>query len=87
MLKQLREGAAIPTQGIYPSFGPHPGVDTEAQVVVPFSAKALRRLTEKIVRGITYLYDGRLIEPPHQIEFYVLGKVCITRPNWAETMR
>lgn len=72
ILMQALEGSAIPERGIYPGFGPHPGEGADEQVGVPISATALHRLTEKIVRGITYLHDGRLIEPPYQIEFYAL---------------
>jgi hypothetical protein len=75
ILKQIFTGAAIPYQAVYPRFGPLPGIhDEEAErIAIPISAKALRRLTEKIVRGITHIEDGKFIERPYKVEQYVLS--------------
>lgn len=81
ILKQALEGEAIPRQGIYPGFGPPAGAGANEQVAVLISANALHRLTEKIVRGITYLHDGRLIELPYKIEF------CALDDNGARPLR
>ncbi len=72
IFEQSFRGVGIPTQGIYPGFGFHPGVAAAEQVAFRFSRKALNRLAEKIVRGITYLQDRRLIKPPCRIELYAL---------------
>ncbi len=75
ILDQVFKGAGIPYQAVYPRFGPQPDIhDQEAErVAVPISATALRRLTEKIVRGITYIEDGKFIDRPYRIEQYVLS--------------
>lgn len=75
ILDQVFKGPAIPYQAIYPHFGPQPGIhDQEIErVAVPISATALRRLTEKIVRGLTYIEDGKFVERPYRIKQYVLS--------------
>jgi hypothetical protein len=35
-------------------------------------AESFRRITEKIVRGITYLEGHRYIEPPRRVDFFAL---------------
>jgi hypothetical protein len=74
ILDQLFKGPDIPYQAVYPGFGPQPGIhDQEAErVAVPISATALRQLTEKIIRGITYIEDSKFIEPPYRVDQYVL---------------
>jgi hypothetical protein len=68
----------IPPKAIYPGFGPKPGADLMA---LPVRKKPIVALTEKIVRGITYLQDRRFIEPPHKINFYALSEEQAARIN------
>ena len=72
ILKQVLESQAIPRQAVYPGFGPHPDMPESEHVGVPISATGLRRLTEKIVRGITYVHDRKFIEQPYRVELFVL---------------
>lgn len=73
LLRQLLEGASIPQQGVYPGFGASQSNEAP-QAAIPISANALQRLTEKVVRGLTYIRDNRFIEPPYSVEFYALSE-------------
>ncbi len=73
ILKEVFEGDNIPYQAVYPGFGPQPGVHDEVRVAVPVSATSIRRLVEKIVRGITYIEDKKFVESPFAVQQYVLS--------------
>jgi hypothetical protein len=73
ILKEVFEGDEIPYQAVYPGFGPQPGIHNEVRVAVPVSATKIRRLVEKIVRGITYIEDEKFVEKPFAIHQYVLS--------------
>jgi hypothetical protein len=66
----------VPREAVYPGFGPKPGAD---MVALPVPRRAIVALTEKIVRGITYLQDGRFIEAPYKIDFYPLTEEQASR--------
>jgi hypothetical protein len=69
LLAQMRELAerGVPRESIFPGFGPDawPGEPCSA---IPVPKRAIDRLVEKIVRGITYVEDGNFIEDSHIIE-------------------
>lgn len=69
---ELLEGPQIPSSGIYPSLGERWGRPPGSGVALSISVESFRRITEKVVRGITYLEDSRYIEPPHRIHFFAL---------------
>jgi len=73
VLNEALEGAAIPQTGIYPGLGERWGRQQEDQLAVLVPKDSFRRLTEKIVRGIFYVQDGKFIEPPFTIEFFALN--------------
>lgn len=58
----------IPEHSIYPGFGRPQDQPRQEQVAIPVPKRAIDRLTDKIVRGLTYLEDGRFIEDTHVIE-------------------
>jgi hypothetical protein len=66
----------VPPSAVYPGFGPRPGADL---IALPVPKRAIVALTEKIVRGITYLQDERFIEPPYKIDFYALSEENASR--------
>lgn len=70
--REMLEGADIPSGGIYPNFGLNHGETVAGRGAIRFPADSIRRLAEKIVRGITFLNDGRFIESGTPIEFFVL---------------
>ena len=68
---KMMEPASVLDHAIVPNFGRNdvPEGETGALRV---KAHHLRRFSEKIVRGLSYLEDGIFIEPPHHIHFYLL---------------
>jgi hypothetical protein len=68
----MLEGENIPTVATYPNFGLAPGETIEGRGAILVPAKSIHRLAEKIVRGITYLQDGRFIEADTPIDYFAL---------------
>ncbi|ODS00556.1 hypothetical protein AUC68_15010 [Methyloceanibacter methanicus] len=73
ILKQALVGDQIPDHGIFPGLGDRwPDISGErSAILVP--KKHFERITEKIVRGIIYVEDGRLVQQPYKIEFFVFA--------------
>lgn len=71
---KLLQGHEIPTEGIFPSLGERWGRPRGTGIALTIPAESFRRITEKIVRGITYLECERYIEAPHTIEFFALDE-------------
>jgi hypothetical protein len=58
---------------IIPGLGPHPEVPHDQQYEIGISADDLMDVVKKIVRGFEYwLGNGRIIDPPHEIEAFTL---------------
>lgn len=72
ILGSVLSGDDIPKSGIYPGLGDRWSQPTEQQNAVTIPARHFRRITEKIVRGIFYLNDGRYVEPPYTVTHYAL---------------
>jgi len=68
LLGEILKGNDFPSDSIYPNLGEKWGHPREQQHVVTFSNKSVRRIGEKIVRGIFYIEDRRFIEPTYIIE-------------------
>lgn len=69
---ELINGPEIPRSAVYPGLGERWGRPATQGLGIPVPANSLRRLTEKIVRGIFFLEDNVFIEANHSIEFYAL---------------
>lgn len=70
--KELLNGADIPQSAVYPGLGERWSRSSEKGIGIRVPAESIRRLAEKIVRGIHYLEDEMFIEPPLTIEFFAL---------------
>lgn len=70
--REVLEGHAIPDKGIYPNLGERWNRPIEERAAITVRASSVRRLCEKVVRGITYLTDNIFIEPPYRVTFYAL---------------
>ncbi len=70
VLRETLRGDKIPPTAVYPGFEEKWGRPASKQTVVTIPAKGLRRLTDKIVRGVFYLEDGKFVEPPYRVTFY-----------------
>ncbi len=71
--KELLQGRDIPRSAVYPGLGERWGRTTSEGIAIHIPAGSLRRLTEKIVRGVYYLDGGTFIEPPYVVEFYAIN--------------
>ena len=65
-------GGLTPTEGIYPNFENQWGGKAEDQGAIRVSADSIRKLTEKIVRGIHYLESKEYIEKPYAVTFFAI---------------
>jgi hypothetical protein len=62
-----------PKDNIVPGLGPHPEVPHDQQYEIGIPADDLINVVKKIVRGFEYwLGNGRIIEPPLEIEVFTL---------------
>ena len=78
LLAQTLKGEKVPRSAIYPGFGPMAELPEREQVAMPISATAIRRLAEKVVRGLIYVLDGKLVEQPYVVEVHVLDDAGAT---------
>ncbi len=62
----------IPQKAMIPNFGPPPNIKG-TQPVLLIKADHIKLFTEKIVRGLTFLLDGYLIEPDYSIDYHLLN--------------
>jgi len=65
--RKMLSGTEIPEHGLYPGFDIHPGIPKMYQGAIRISSDDLTALTEKVIRGVTFLKDGRLIETPFSV--------------------
>jgi hypothetical protein len=62
----------IPDHAVYPEFGRPQHLPAEEHVAIPVPKRAIDRLAEKIVRGLTYLDNGKFIDDSYLIESHVM---------------
>jgi len=74
MLADTLRGADIPVTAVIPGMGNRLNLPIDEQVALLVPTDSLRRVTEKIARGIFYIADGKFIEPPYEIDFFVLDE-------------
>jgi len=67
---KILRGNQIPRSAIYPGFGGKWNRPPELQQAITIPANSIRRLTEKIVRGIFWLEDDKFLDPPYRVTFY-----------------
>ena len=72
VISEMLHGEQIPVEGIFPSLGERWGRPRGSGIAVVIPAESFRRITEKIVRGLTYLDQHKFIDPPHQVQFFAL---------------
>ena len=72
ILAETLQGAEIPREATIPGMGERWGRSPEEQIAVLLPAESLELMTKKIVRGVFYIKDEIFIEPPYEIDFFVL---------------
>jgi hypothetical protein len=70
VLAEALQGDQIPDHGVFPGLDNRWSVPGEGPVAILLPVESFERITEKIVRGIYYIEDGIIIEPPYEIDFY-----------------
>lgn len=72
ILKDAGQFAKIPDHGVYPNFGPVHPPSPEGYIGIFLPKSHLEKVAEKIVRGITQVTDGSLIDSQYDLDIYVL---------------
>jgi len=54
----------------FPNLGPDPAFLMREHMTVPVPDHELRMVSEKIIRGLEYIFDKRYIEPTHEVSVY-----------------
>lgn len=73
VFKEAQIYSGNPKDNIIPGLGPHPEVPHDQQYEIGIPADDLIAVVKKIVRGFEYwLGDGRIIEPPLDLEVFTL---------------
>ena len=73
LLRDSRVGKDIPTEGVYPGLGERWERPEHEKMALLVPAEGLRRLTEKIVRGIVFKEDDRYVERPMKLRSFPSG--------------
>jgi hypothetical protein len=81
IIGETLQGAAIPDHGVFPGMEEKWGRPIEEQVAILIPAESFRRIAEKIVRGIFFIQERKVIESPYEIDFFALHE------NAAEPMK
>jgi hypothetical protein len=71
-LSELVDGPDIQRSAVYPGLGERWGRPATQGLGIRVPANSMRRLTEKIVRGVYFLEGQKFVEPPYVIHFYAL---------------
>jgi len=69
---KLIEVTAEYESGVFPSLDPHEYEEGARKMGIPIDAEWFERLSIKIVKGVTYLETGKLIDEPYEITYGVL---------------
>ncbi|MFN0313580.1 MAG: hypothetical protein ACKVQA_00885 [Burkholderiales bacterium] len=70
---ELIDGSEMERSAVYPGLGERWGRQPAEGLGIRVPAESLRRLTEKIVRGIFFLEDDTFLDSDHSIGFYALS--------------
>jgi hypothetical protein len=73
ILRELVQLDQLPDYGILPGFGPRPGQTYTKYTGIPVPEAGLKKLTTKIVKGMTYVIEGKYIDENYDIETYFLN--------------
>lgn len=74
VLRETKVMRELPKQGIFPNFGPLPGVNYSEYPVVLIDPEEARKVIKKIVRGIAYIADKSFIEDGYEFELIVVDE-------------
>jgi len=72
LLKEMVHSDRLPEKGLFPNFGPIPGVIYHGYHAVLIPEEQLHQYAEKLVRGMTYVLDGKVLDENFHIKLYVI---------------
>lgn len=75
----MLHGEEIPEDSVYPGFEEKWGRSAEERVGLPLPANAMKRLVEKIIKGITYLESERYLGDTADIEHHVIREADVSQ--------
>lgn len=70
-LHEAIDPTIVPFTSFLPNFGFNDGVDPKEQLAVKVSARGLKAIGEKLIRGITWVVDKEYISEKYEIEIYI----------------
>jgi len=73
LMREIFPGDQVPSYAVLPGLGPAEGEPIDTQFATLVSDSDLTALVEKLVRGLTYLQLGSLIEPTYEIVKEILA--------------
>ena len=73
LLKEMVHSDRLPEKGLFPNFGPISGVIYHGYHAVLIPEEQLHQYAEKLVRGMTYVLDEKLLDEKYQIELQVVN--------------
>ena len=72
ILSETTRHTVPPLEGVFPGFGPQPGVHYPEYITVPLPQASIKCLSEKILRGVSWKMDGNFITPNYEITTSIL---------------
>lgn len=72
ILRETFRAGEVPQDGFFPHFDKPSDQWREPPVGIRLNADYIDLLTVKIVKGITYIEDGYIIKPPHEVSVHIL---------------
>jgi len=72
-LSEIEKVEHVPAQGVLPSFGKIPGTYYPELRQIKISQESLKKFTRKLVRGITWVEEKRIIKKDRDINTFVLN--------------
>ncbi|MBT9612733.1 MAG: hypothetical protein IV108_05640 [Burkholderiales bacterium] len=74
LLAKMLKGDAIPDQAIYPGLGERWDRPRGDQIAISVPANHLKKVVEKVIKGLAYIEDGRLIDAEMEITHHVVDQ-------------
>lgn len=74
LTRKALSGEEIPEGGVYPGYEEKWSRDRKDQIAIPIPVNSMNRLVEKIIKGITYIESGRLVDENAEIEHHVVNE-------------
>ena len=78
LLREMISGPDIPFEATIPGFKADPKINKKDMKAIPVNADYIDSFSEKIVRGVTYIFDNKFINHDYNINFDFFDKSTAT---------